>query len=40
MGTALLPKIPEGQVRDNTEAFGRIPSWLQSTLSMPYELCP
>lgn len=35
MGTALLHKIS-----DNIYAFGRIPSWIQGALSMPYGLYP
>lgn len=38
MGTALLRKIPEGQVKDNVQAFEEIPSWIQGNLNMPYEL--
>lgn len=35
VGTALLHKIS-----DNIYAFGRIPSWIQGALSMPYGLYP
>lgn len=35
MGTALLHKIPEGHIKDNIYAFGRIPSWTQVFLACP-----